>query len=169
MSSSDEPPLSDYEQRIIDAIDEHGWFCPYIFDDKSKNPDFAYSVGFTQTLDCPEFIVFGLGQNLMHAILSRVFRQIRDGKRPEDNQRWSDLIEGFDCIARAVHSTNIVRDYFNSAMWFWGDPAERGSELKAFQLVWPSAKTGLFPWDADCAQEVRDLQPPLYLPNRALS
>ena len=62
----------------------------------------------------------------MHSMLWSVFRQIEAGRAPEDNQRWSGLIEGYDCIARAVHPTNIVREYLNSAMWFWGDAGERG-------------------------------------------
>jgi len=161
-------PLDDHEQRIVDDVEEYGWFCSGVFDPEQKEPDFSYSVGFTKTLNAPEFIVFGLPLKLMHSMLWEVFRQIKDGKVPEDNQRWSKLIEGFDCISRPVHPTNIVREYLNSAMWFWGNPAEHG-QLKAFQLVWPSSKTGLFPWDADCAQEVRDRQPPLYLPTRALS
>lgn len=161
-------PLSDYEQDILDNIEEHGWFCTSVFEEPGRSPAFSYSIGFTKTLNAPEFIIFGLPLKLMHSMLWEVFRQIRDGKVPEDNQRWSNLLEGFDCISRPVHSTNIVREYLNSAMWFWGDPAERG-QLKAFQLVWPSATTGLFPWHANCAQEVRDCQPPLYQPNRALS
>jgi hypothetical protein len=160
--------LSEYEQRILANIEEHGWFCPSIFDPDGQRPKFSYSVGFTKTLSCPEFIVFGLDTKLMHSMLWEVFRQIRAGRLPEDNQRWGDLIEGFDCISRAVHPTNIVREYFNSAMWLWGDPDERGGEMQAYQIVWPSSATGLYPWDAECAQIVRDHQPPLYS-NRGLS
>ena len=158
---------TDYERTILRNIDERGWFCTSVFDPEGKVVSFSYSVGFTKTLACPEFIVFGLDIKLMHSMLWSVFRQIEAGRAPEDNQRWSGLIEGYDCIARAVHPTNIAREYLNSAMWFWGDAGERGP-LKAFQLVWPSAGTGLYPWDEGCSQLVRDSQPPLYLPNRAV-
>jgi hypothetical protein len=159
----------EYERNILATIEEHGWFCTSVFDPKGANPSFAYSVGFTKTLNCPEFIIFGLDLKVMHSALWSVFRQIEAGKTPEENQRWSDLLEGFDCVSRRVHPTNIVREYLNSAMWFWSGPDKRGSDVPAFQLVWPSSATGLYPWDADCAQIVRDHQPPLYLPNRSLS
>jgi hypothetical protein len=169
MSSSDDKPLNDYERKILDNIEEHGWFCTSVLEDKGKPPSFSYSVGFTQTLNTPEFIVFGLEISLMHKMLWEVFHQIKNGKIPADQQRWSNAIEGYDCISRAVHPTNVVRDYLSSAMWLWGNPEERGGALSAFQLVWPGANSGLYPWDADCPQLVRDCQPPLYLPNRALS
>lgn len=158
----------DYERNILRKVEEHGWFCTSVFDPDGKDVSFSYSVGFTETLNCPEFIVFGLDAKLMHSMLWNVFRQIKAGRTPEDNQRWSGLLEGYDCIARAVHPTNIVREYLNSAIWFWGNPAERGL-LRAFQVVWPGVGTGLFPWDSACSQVVRDKQPPLWLPNRSLS
>lgn len=158
----------EYEQVIIDNIEKHGWFCTAVFDPEGLELPFCYSVGFTQTLNYPEFIVFGLDTKLMHSMLWSVFRQIRDGKQPEDNQPWADLLEGYDCISRTVHPSNVVREYLNSAIWFWGDPAERGL-LQAYQLVWPAVGAGGYPWDPSCPQDVRDLQPPLYLPNRQLS
>jgi hypothetical protein len=160
---------SEYERNILANVEEHGWFCTSVFDPDGDAPSFSYSVGFTKTLDSPEFIVFGLPAKLMHSMLWKVFRLIKAGKQPEDHQRWSDLLEGFDCISRVVHPTNIVRDYLNSAMWLWRTQLGHDEPLQAFQLVWPSSETGLFPWDADCAQIVRDYQPPLWLPNRSLS
>jgi len=40
-----------------------------------------------------------------------------------EGQRWSGLIEGFDCISRPVHPTWLTRDHFNTAQWYWGDPS----------------------------------------------
>lgn len=169
MSGSRREALNEYERAIIDTIDEHGWFCASVFEDQGKTPGFSYSIGFSKTLKSPEFIVFGLDPSLMHGMLWEVFHQIKDGRFASDHQRWSNVLEGYDCISRPVHPTNVVREYLNSAMWFWGEPAGRGGPMTAFQLVWPDVETGLFPWDADCPQFVRDCQPPLYLPNRALS
>ncbi len=153
-----------YEQDILRNIEEHGWFCTSVFAPDGKQPAFSYSVGFTQTLQAPEFIVFGLEIKMMHAMLWQVFRDIKAGREPRDMDTWSGLLAGHDCVVRAVHPTNIVREYLNSAMWFWGDKAERGP-LKAFQIVWPEAGSKHFPWDDECAQIVRDHQPALYLPN----
>ncbi|ESQ90164.1 hypothetical protein ABAC460_10460 [Asticcacaulis sp. AC460] len=102
----------------------------------------------------------------MHHMLWQVFHQIRDGKMPEDGMRWSNVLTDHDCISRTVHPTNMVRDYLNSAMWFWGYDNPKGP-LPAMQLFWPPNGRDLFPWHAACPQDVRDLQVPLYLPNQA--
>ncbi len=149
---------TEYEQEILDAVDEHGWFCTAVFDPDGAAPDFAYTVGFTRTLDLPEFIMFGLPLKTLHGILWDVFRALKAGRAPEDGQRWSDLIEGYDCMLRRVHPTQVIREHFNSALWFRGD-----QPLTAFQVVWPD-RDGRFPWDPGCAQGVRDDQPALYLP-----
>lgn len=152
-----------YEQEILDAIEEHGWFCTAVFDPDGTAPDFAYTVGFTRTLDLPEFIIFGLPVQTLHGILWDVFRALKAGKVPEDGLHWSGLIKGYDCVLRRVHPTQVIREHFNSALWFRGDPADHGGgPLTAFQIVWPD-RDGRFPWDAGCAQEVRDDQPALYL------
>src|SRR5690606_704523 len=95
MSDTDQDAYDDYERKLLDNVDEHGWFCVHVFDPDGREEPFSYSVGFTKTLGAPEFIVFGLPRNLMHSMLWEVFRQIKAGKTPADNQRWSNLIEGF--------------------------------------------------------------------------
>ncbi len=154
----------EYERTILQKIDKHGWFCSTVFDPKGKLPSFCYSVGFTQTLKAPEFIVFGLDDELMHAMLWQVFRDISSGRQPEDMQRWGGLLHGCDCVVRTVHPTNVVIEYLNSAIWFWRRLSEH-RPLPVFQLVWPGSKSGLFPWDDGCPQSLRDGQPALYLPN----
>lgn len=155
--------LTDYERRIVDNVAEFGWFCVSVTDGDDAKA-FSYSVGFSETLGSPECIVFGLPPKLMHSMLWCVFRQIRDGASLADGRRWSGILEGFDCITRPVHPSQVTREHFNSALWYWGDPAERGSELSAYQLFWPGAVDGLFPWESGASEEVRDCQRALYLP-----
>ena len=157
--------LNDYEQSVLDNIAKHGWFCVMVgCNYEDEGPSFAYTVGFEQTLSSPECIIFGLPLELMHSMLWEVFRQVREGAVLSDGRRLSGLIEGFDCVSREVDSSKIEREYFNSALWHWGDPVERGRPMRAFQLVWPGSKDGLFPWQSGCAQVVKDHQTALYLP-----
>ena len=154
--------FSDYEQKIIDSIQEHGWFCTSVVGD-APGEAFSYSVGFSETLKVPECIVFGLPVTLMHSMMWSVFDQIKGGALLSDGARWSGLIEGFDCVSRPVHPTRITREHFNSALWYWGDPKTRGSQLQAYQIFWPGAVDGLFPWESGSADIVRERQPALYL------
>ena len=160
-----DPSLSEHEQEILDNVVEHGWHCVAVFGE-GERPGFAYSVGFIDTLKCPEFIVFGLDTKLMHGMLWSVFRQVRDGKAmPGEGQRWCALIEGYDCISRAVHPSQIEPEYFNSALWYWWYSGRERESVCAYQLFWPGREQGLFPWESGCNQIVRDYQPALYLPD----
>ena len=155
---------SDYEKSIISTVESHGWFGTHVFDPEGNDPGFSYSVGFTKTLNCPEFIVFGLSNELMHSMLWSIFEDVEKGSVPHDGKVWSDLVKGFDCVIRKVHADNIRMNYLNSAKWFWNTHLKNDQPLEAYQIVWPGAVTGHFPWDDDCPQEIIDMQPPLFLP-----
>lgn len=153
---------SDYEQRLLSVIEQHGWQFTYVFDPDGQAPGFGYSVGFTKSLNAPEFIVFGLERGLMQRMLWEVHNQIKNGAFPDDNMRWQGVLEGFDCISRkAVHET-LYSDYAVSADWYWRETGHSGNP-QVYQLVWPGARQGLFPWETGCAQDVIDAQPHLWL------
>lgn len=156
--------LAEYRQLILADVEAYGWFCVVVLgDDEAGSPPFAYSVGFTETLGCPEFLVFGLPDELMFAMLEGVFLQIEGGRVPEDGARWGGLIEGFECVSRAVDPARLGSGLTDHADWF---RRERGGDEPApvHQLVWPGADDGLFPWDEGCELDVVLLQPPMYAP-----
>jgi hypothetical protein len=161
---SQREPLTDYEERIVDNVREHGWYCVAVFGE-TEGSEFAYSVGFWETLRVPELIILGLPVKLMHSMLWSAFRQIKAQKiLVADGVRWPDLIEGFDCISRPVHPTQVSREKFNSALWYRRYRTGLDEDLEAFQLFWPGAKDGLFPWEVGCSDLVREYQQQLYLP-----
>jgi hypothetical protein len=156
--------VSDFEQKILDAVDADGWFCLSVADG-GRTPSFSYSVGFIDSLNSPEFIVFGLPLAHMHSMLWSVFEQIRDGvTKPAEGQRWSNILTGHECISRAVHPSQIERNYFNSALWYRSHTGRDRDSAKAFQMFWPGSEDRLFPWEHGCSQVVIDHQPLLYLP-----
>lgn len=162
-----DPILNEFEQKLLDNVEQHGCQVNWVFDDKGIEPDFAYSVGFRKTVDQPEVIIFGLKRELMLSMINETLRQCQeDGLGLSEGVAISDLIEGFDCIARRVHSSQIDDGYFNSSMWY--HRREFGFELsEVFQLVWPGAIDGLYPWDEGCSEDVIEQQPALYEPKVA--
>ena len=156
--------LNDYERTIVDNVAKYGWHCSHVFDPDRNQPDFSYTVGLWETLCVPELIVIGLGRELMHSMLWEMYRQLKAGAQLADGARWSGLIEGFECVSRKVHPTQIGSDYFNSARWYHRFRSGGGA-LEAYQIFWPGAQQGLFPWEAGCVADVREWQPPLYLPD----
>jgi Domain of unknown function (DUF4262) len=158
--------LDDYEQKIIDNVAEHGWHCVAV-GAGDDDPSFAYSVGLWETLKTPELITFGLPLKLMHSMLWSAFRQIKSGQTSvADGVRWSNLIDGHDCISRPVHRSQIQREFFNSAMWYRRHRAGERCKINAYQLFWPGKSNGLFPWERGCADIVSESQPQLYLPRK---
>ena len=119
-------------------------------------------MGFSKSLGAAEFITFGLPRDLMQHMLWEVYHQIKNGRVPIDGMSWEGLLEDFNCISRkAVHAT-LHRDFTVSANWFWSEIGNTGHP-EIFQLVWPSAQQGLYPWDSGCAQDVINAQPQLWV------
>lgn len=153
--------LTEFEQRIVANVEEYGCHVMHVFDPDGVEENFSYSIGFPVSVSQPEVIAFGLPRNLMHSMINEVHRQCRDGLIMEDGLRVSDLIEGFECELRSVGPKHIVAEYFGSAMWFHRTQTEQPL-AGAFQIVWPGAANGLFPWDEGASQDVIDAQPALY-------
>ena len=157
----DDANLDQFEQKILANVAEFGCHVTTVFDPQGDDPSFTYSAGFAHTLDQGEVIVFGLSHDLMHFIVNETMRQCRNGLQLEDWGAISGLVEGFDLVARSIPPSKLDREHFNSAMWL--HRREFGIELtRAFQLVWPGAADGLFPWNKDSSESVREWQPALY-------
>ena len=152
----------EYEQKLLSNVEEHGWQFTFVFDPDGKEPDFGYTVGFSKTLEAPEFIVCGLPRELMNDMLWEVFRQIQDGVKPVEGMVWQKILEGHECVSRKAVHKDLHTEYTVSADWFWRQSGKPGSP-EVFQLVWPGAQQGLFPWEHGCDQAVIKAQPALWV------
>ena len=153
--------LNDYEIKLLQNVETHGWHATSVFDPKGNDPDFVYSTGFSKSLNKPEFIVFGLDRDLMLDMLWEVYIQLEIGTIPSDNMRWQNVLEGFDCISKKAKHSDLFKKYATSANWFWKHQNQTGFP-EVYQLVWPGAQQGLFPWEEGCDQYVIEQQFPLW-------
>jgi len=148
------------DQKVIDNVATRGWHCMLVSSSKDGEPSFAYTVGLWENLSSPELIVFGLPLDFMHRMLDRAVDNIRSGVSVAEGVRWSGLLANHECISREASPANTA-EYLRFARWYFG--YRRGAGLlTAFQLFWPGAVDGLFPWERGCDPEVRRLQPPLH-------
>jgi hypothetical protein len=148
------------EQQLLKAIDQVGFRVTAVGEGEDE-PGFAYSTGFAETLGQPEVIVFGLPDQGMGTMIGALFDQCRAGLRLADGLEIAGLLGGHSCVLRAVKPDNIAAKYFQLAMWY--HERQFGTAMTAaFQIVWPGSQSGLFPWDPDCSEAVRLLQPALY-------
>jgi len=158
MTEGELPPS---DRRVLDDIAAYGWHSQHVFDPELTTPNFTYTVGFTQTLDAPEFIVFGLHRDEMHSMLAEVFRQIKAGRKVDGGQAWQGLSPDFDCIGKKAAHEALFTLYMPVADGFWKHQGHRGYPA-VVQLVWPGWLDGLYPWDEGCAASVIAAQPKLW-------
>lgn len=155
--------LTKLEQDIVDKVRRFGCMVMHVFDAKGEEPSFSYSIGFPENTKQPDVVIFGLRKELMHSMINEIFRQIREEELQLNDQLViSGLLEGFDCVAKEVSDDSIIRDHLGSAIWYERTLNNR-EVVRCFQIVWPGAYQGLFPWDEGCDPDVVELQPPLYL------
>lgn len=153
--------LSDYETKIYVNMEEYGCHVTSVFDPNGDEPAFSYSAGFPVSVGQPDVIVFGLDTKLMHSMVNSLYRQCTSGLVMSDGTMVDDLIDGFGCILRAVDPSRITRDFFNSAMWL--HEREFGTSMSAaYQIFWPSADKGIFPWESEASEFLKHCQPAFY-------
>jgi Domain of unknown function (DUF4262) len=156
--------LDTHEQQVIDNILEHGCQVQLVFDPDGKMPNFSYSIGFPVSVGQPEVIVYGLRSELMHSIVNSIRRQCADGLVLADGTSVSGLLEGYDCVLRHVTDSKAIKDHFGWAIWY--HRSQRHVHLaEAYQIVWPGAEQGLYPWEDGCDEYVTSQQPALYQPS----
>lgn len=153
------------EQKLVDDVEKYGFHSLNVGAGNDE-PGFRYSIGFWETIGAPDILVFALDSKLTHNMLWEMFRQLKAGAKLADGARWPNLIEGFDCISRPVHPSQM-REYFGFGLWYHRYRGVDPDTLKAYQLFWPGAKQGLFPWESGCVAEVIADQPLLYLPRKS--
>lgn len=156
------PPLpSNSDDLELNNIEKYGCHIWSVFDPNDVEPEFSYSAGFTKTVQQGEVIIFGLRSDVRVYMINETLRQCRHDLKLKDGCSISGLIEGFDVIARAIPEKNITPEFFGTAIWYSRHEFE--SELHtAYQLVWPGALDGLYPWEEGCDPEVIVQQPALY-------
>jgi hypothetical protein len=140
-------------------IRRHGFQATYVgaYDDP---PAWAYTVGFDETLDHPELVLFDSPRKSAAHTLACFYDEIRAGRMVVE--------EGADpgasntrCVWRKVHPDQL-------AVWLplaiWRRYAVTGQRygLEAFQLVL-SDPDGRLPWEEGYDERLRGLQPALWL------
>ena len=153
--------LDPEERKCLADIAEYGCHILAVCDEDGDEPDFAYSVGFPVSVGQPEVLVYGLSREIMHSMINEIRRECAESLLLSDGLRIHDLLEGHVCIARWCTDREAINEHLGWALWY--HRTQRGVEVEGFyQIVWPGAASGLFPWDEGVSQDVIDAQPALY-------
>jgi len=149
------PQEDERDQAFIDGIIEHGHMVMQVAstaDDPSDEPAFAYSVGGFEAYGAPEIVISGLKLELMHKMINNFMACWKDGDRFELGVRYPGFIEGFDIVCLEA-SKEALRTHATFADWY-----HERKPFPLWQMIWPGAVDGEFPWDVPEGHELHDLQ-----------
>ncbi|WP_226980588.1 MULTISPECIES: DUF4262 domain-containing protein [unclassified Xanthomonas] len=140
------------EQRILNNVEKFGCHITSVFDPSQIQQPFSYSIGLAKTLGIPEVIVVGVRSDLGSALINRYMERARNGELFVAGLPYTGFLEGFPVQFRQV--LEVHREtYMLSATWFHG-----GTDYAALQIVYPTLG-GVWPWDPDASDDVRQSQP----------
>ncbi|MFJ2030794.1 DUF4262 domain-containing protein [Streptosporangium sp. NPDC087985] len=148
--------LDEIDRSTMRHVRERGWGVIMVPEDED-GPGWAFTVGLWHTFRSPEAAMFGLRVDVMKNCLNTLADEVAAGRHLVDGQERDDVIRDYPVVARTV-DTSWYRSLFGMALHFYQEPP-----LPFMEIVWPDAG-GRFPWDADAAPKLRELQPALWVP-----
>ena len=155
-------PEPELQETIQGLVADHGCAVTHIPDPAVPDRIYSASVGFEANVQQPEVLIYGLERPLAESMINEVFRQCKeDGLDLQDGTKLGNLIEGFDCMARHIEDPRARFIHLAYANWYQTTRHD-APITRAVQIVWPDPKTRAFPWDAECSDQVRNWQTPLY-------
>ena len=131
------------DQTILSNIEEHGWHCSNVFDPEGINKDFAYSIGFEETFNHPEIMVFGLDHEVAHQILWDIVNDIKDGVKLKTDIKLNNVIGGDYQVMFKEVKIEAFSKYLGQAVDFYDQP------FRAWVLLWPD-KNHVLPIEKNC-------------------
>lgn len=149
------PQEDERDQSFIDGIIKHGHMVMAVessADDPFDEPGFSYSAGGFEAYGAPEIVISGLRHELRHNMINHFMECWKNGDRFEPGIRYAGFIEGFDIVCLKA-SKATLRTHATFADWY--------NERKPFplwQMIWPGAVAGEFPWDVPDGHELREFQ-----------
>lgn len=131
-------------------IRKNGFGIVYSF---SELPSFAYTAGIEENWRNPELIIFGLDYDLSTLLITETANLIRGGASFTD-QTGHYRIGNINVMFLEV-LTNSAKQHMPETTSYYGE-----KKFRALQMLW-SDEQGHFPFDPQCSDEVKRIQPVL--------
>ena len=143
------------EQRVISNIAEFGWHCVNIMAD-GPLCEYSFTVGLYKNYGHPELIIFGLGSDIAHEILTIAANAAKAGAPIDLSQTSDAFIDDYPCCFGEVPKSEY-RAHVGYARWYY-----LGDSFPLYQIIWPS-KLGVFPWHPQASEAFKAAQPVIAL------
>ena len=139
------------DKKLENDINQYGLQVLYVMGDDT-GPGFSYSIGLFKSYGHPEIIIIGLKQQLAHTLINNMAYEIKQGKTFSPQTFEADIIDGFNCYI--INADKVHYDaYVGQAQNYYGD-----DDFPLIQCIYPTVK-GIFPWENEWPEEIKDLQP----------
>ena len=137
------------DKSIIENIEKHGWQFQFVFDSNGVNQDFSYSIGFEQSYNHPEIMIFGLKREKMHSILGEMANDIKNGRVFEPNIKIKDIISGeYEVMLKPIKES-LLPEYAGIATRYYQKP------FRLYVMLWPD-KNNVLPTENNCELTVQN-------------
>jgi hypothetical protein len=155
--------LSGQMRKVARRVKAGGWTAIPFQLPHDAAPRFFYSVGFDETLNQPELIVFDQTAEVAVDNFHLAFQGLLAGDLTlDDGMVWAE--DGLSrCVLRKVHPGQVAGGWLGLAQERRRIVKGDADGLQAFQLV-ASDKSGFLPWEPGYNETVRVWQPALYDP-----
>jgi hypothetical protein len=146
------------DETVRHNIEEYGCHIYWVGDPKGKEPSFAYSIGIGSSCGAPDVIVFGLSANLSFFVINEYCRRARKQKPFPPGKRHRGFLTGYSVYIEPIATTRTKSFMLGCHRWYgnW--------RFKAAQIIWPAATTGVWPWELDASDWLKENQPLLCKP-----
>ncbi len=141
-------------RKVIHDVNVHGWHVVKV-SVLDEHPGWAYSIGLFHTFRHPEFLIFGLGLDLMHRLINTLGNEVRVGRRFAADAEHDRLLEKYRCVLKPVdtawypHVVGFATQYY------------KGASFPVLQCIWPD-KRHRYPWQSGFDSRLVSHQPLLF-------
>ena len=135
--------------KIQSNINKYGWHFLFVFDPEGKKESFSYSIGFEETFNYPEIMVFGLEKEIAHQILTDIADDLKNGLHYEVDKKLNNVLSGDLKVVFKKVNTEAFDEFLGTAVNFYQKP------FRALVMFWPDKKS-LFPFEDGCVVTIQN-------------
>ena len=132
--------LAAQNKKIADNIEKHGWHCLHIAPREQSEEAFSYSIGFAQSFDAPEVLIFGLPSEKARVLLSACATVLRQGHTIISDTEDSELLSGGYKVVFKMVRSEFFGEYLGTAQRYY-----QNKRFEAAVMFLPDAEHR-FPW-----------------------
>lgn len=149
-------PENEFDNNILKHIKNKRWGVIYIPED-DEGAAYGFSVGLYHNFNHPEFIIFGLSQEITQTIINNLGSEINQGRKFSNLQKSENVLQALTCQF-AIVKVEHYEEYLGYANWLY---EALPNPYPCLQILWPDKK-GILPTEKGCDEKLLSYQPMLY-------